>query len=126
MNGVRVLVGMVVIALLVVAVDALSDATQNRPDAIVSGTRSTVVFDLELRDHSRNEAAAAATLWSVCAGTITHATLRSGPAAAVDGWAVTVEPALGENSRRRLVGCLEDTTIDGVLAQVVDLSPHPR
>ncbi|MGH9119487.1 MAG: hypothetical protein ACRD0A_16910 [Acidimicrobiales bacterium] len=126
MKTVRVLVGMVVVALLVVVVDALSDATQNRPDAIVAGSRSTVVYDIELRDQRRNEAAAAATLWSVCAGTVTHATLRSGPAASMAGWSVTVEPALGENSRRRLVGCLEDTTIDGVLARVVDLTPHPR
>jgi len=126
MNAIRLLAGVFVVALLVIAVDALSDATQNRPDAVVAGTRSTVVFDVELRDPARDRDAAADTLWSVCSGTILHATRLAGPAASADGWSVTVEPALGENSRRRLVGCLEDATVDGVLGRVVELTPHPR
>lgn len=120
----RVLAGILGVAVLVLGVDALSDATQNRPDEIDPGTRSTVVFDVELR-HRAGSGAAAQTLWSVCSGTITHATTVAGPVATGSAWSVTVEPALGEHSRRRLVGCLEDATIDGVLGRVVDLTPHP-
>jgi hypothetical protein len=122
---VRLLAGALAVALLVIGIDQLSDATQNRPDAIEAGTRSTVVFDVDLRQRNQREAAAAHTLWSVCSGTITHATTMAGPAASGGAWSVTVEPALGEHSRRRLVGCLEDATIDGVLGRVVDLTPHP-
>jgi hypothetical protein len=125
MRGARVVAGLVVTVGLAVGVDALSDATQNRPDDVESGTRSTVVFDLALRDHGRSEAAAAQTLWSVCSTTVDHATTIRGPVAQGDAWEVVVAPALGEHSRRRLVGCLEDATIDGVLARVVDLTPHP-
>jgi hypothetical protein len=122
---VRLLAGVLAVALLVIGIDTLSDATQNRPDDVEAGTRSTVEFDVTLRHRNRSDAAAADTLWSVCAGTITHATTLSGPAAVGDTWKVTVEPALGEHSRRRLVGCLEDATIDGVLGRVLDLTPHP-
>ena len=126
MNVARLVAAALIVGLLVLAVDALSDATQNRPDRITAGTRSTVVFDVDLRNEVRDEGTAARTLWSVCAGTVTHARAISGPLATVDGWAVTVEPALGEHSRRRLVGCLEDATIDGVIGRVVELTPHPR
>ena len=122
---VRLLAGALAVVLLVLGIDQLSDATQNRPDDIEAGTRSTVVFDVDLRQRSQREAAAAHTLWSVCSGTVTHATTLAGPTVRGDAWAVTVEPALGEHSRRRLVGCLEDATIDGVLGRVVDLTPHP-
>jgi hypothetical protein len=122
---VRLLAGVLAIALLIVGVDTLSDATQNRPDDVEAGTRSEVVFDVTLRQRNRAEAVAADTLWSVCAGTITHATTLSGPTGVGDEWKVTVEPALGEHSRRRLVGCLEDATIDGVLGRVLNLTPHP-
>jgi hypothetical protein len=121
----RLLAGTLAVALLVVGIDTLSDATQNRPDDVEAGTRSTVIFDVDLRQRPGREAAAAETLWNVCAGTITHATTLDGPAAKGTAWSVTVEPALGEHSRRRLVGCLEDATIDGMLGHVVDLTPHP-
>jgi hypothetical protein len=125
-SALRVLVGVVVIGLLLVAVDALSDATQNRPDAVEPDTRTTVLFHIDTRDDDRDPTTAADTLWSVCATTISHATVLSGPEAAGSDFAVTVQPALGEHSRRRLVGCLEDATIDGVIGRVMEFTPHPR
>jgi hypothetical protein len=126
MNARRLLIGAVFAAVAVFSIDALADATQNRPDAIVSGTRSTVVFSVETRDDPGGDPAAALTLWRVCAATVSHVEVLEGPREVRDGWAVTVEPALGEHSRRRLVGCLEDATLDGVRGEVVDLTPHPR
>jgi hypothetical protein len=109
----------------VLGVDALADATQNRPDPIETGTRSTVVFGVDVRDGKWDEAAAALALWSTCASTVTHTRTVAGPDRAGDLWSVTLEPALGEHGRRRLVGCIEDATVDGVLGNVVNLTPHP-
>jgi hypothetical protein len=125
MTGPRLLAGLVAAVVLSVGVDALADATQNRPDTVAADTRSTVLFDVSLRQPARPEQAAAVTLWSLCSGTVAHATTIAGPVLHDDAWSVTVQPALGEHSRRRLVGCLEDATIDGVIGRVVDLTPHP-
>jgi hypothetical protein len=45
-------------------------------------------------------------------------------AAAVDGdgWTATVEPAIGEHGEKRLVGCLEDLTLDRVVGRVLDIA----
>lgn len=116
--------GVVFVAGSVIAVDALADATQNRPDAVVTGTRSTVLFDVETRDGGGPDDAAHA-LWGICSTTVEHVVTVEGPTAVDDGWSVTVEPALGEHSRRRLVGCLEDATLDGVRGDVIALTPRP-
>jgi hypothetical protein len=35
-----------------------------------------------------------------------------------DGYTVSISPAIGENGRKRLVGCLEDATLDRVMGHV--------
>jgi hypothetical protein len=38
---------------------------------------------------------------------------------------VRLEPALARNARRRFVGCLEDLTLEGALARVVEWENVP-
>jgi hypothetical protein len=101
-----------------VAIVGLADATQNRPDVIVPGSSTSIRFTVETHRFARGDAAAADTIWAVCIATVGHA-VATMPEPVGDAWEVEVTPALGEHSRRRLVGCLEDATVDRVLANVI-------
>jgi len=113
------------VALLVVAVlgvIALADATQNRPDVVQAGSTSRLTFAVENRDGPAGIGEAQA-LWAVC-----HRTARSldvtGPMASLGAgrYRLEVTPAVGHNARKRLVGCLEDMTLDGLLGRVTALT----
>ncbi len=116
---------MTAVALLVVAVlgvIALADATQNRPDVVQAGSTSRLTFAVENRDGPAGIGEAQA-LWAVC-----HRTARSldvtGPMASLGAgrYRLEVTPAVGHNARKRLVGCLEDMTLDGLLGRVTALT----
>ena len=111
-----------VLAVLAVAgiVVGMAELTQNRPDAVRAGSRTTVAFTVATRDVQRGEPAAAAALWAVCAGTVAGEV--SAPEAVGEEWRVTIMPAIGEHGENRLVGCLEDVTLDRVIGDVVDVS----
>lgn len=102
----------------VVGLGALADATQNRPDERVAGSVTEVAFTVSTRDHRHGDAGAAAALWAVCAGTV-PGDVSPAPAERDGVFEVTVRPAIGEHGENRLVGCLEDATLDRVLADVV-------
>lgn len=99
---------------------ALREATQNRPDVVEAGTSTTVDFTVDTHRFQRGDQAAATTLWAVCSSTV-DGTVSPVPTPTGDGWRVTVSPAIGEHGEKRLVGCIEDVTIDRVLGHVVDL-----
>jgi hypothetical protein len=99
----------------------LADLTQNRPDTAVAGTSTVVEFDVATRDYRGSDAAAAAALWAVCGVTVPGE--DGGPVTSADGdFAVTITPAIGENGRKRLLGCLEDGTLDRVMGHVQSVS----
>jgi hypothetical protein len=114
-------VGLAVLAVLtVLGVMTLADLTQNRPDAVVEDSSTTIAFDVATRRYSGPELMAAQSLWAVCQSTI------GGDKTAVTEvgghFSVTVSPAFGENGRKRLTGCIEDATVDRVMGDVVRLS----
>jgi hypothetical protein len=116
---VRQVIAIVAVAVAVYfAVDMLADATQNRPDAPVAGSTSVVEFSVSTRDFQRGEGAAASALWTVCAATV-PGDVSAQPEPVGDHWQVTVSPAIGKHGEKRLVGCLEDVTIDRVVGNVV-------
>lgn len=98
----------------------MREATQNRPDVVEAGTTTTVDFTVDTHRFQRGDSAAATTLWAVCSSTV-DGTVSPLPVAHGDRWRVTVSPAIGEHGEKRLVGCLEDVTIDRVLGNVVDV-----
>jgi hypothetical protein len=103
----------------------LAELTQNRPDPVAAGTATVVAFDVSTRDYQRGEGAAAQALWAVCSATVGgEVTGVSTPAeGAVDaGYTVSISPAIGENGRKRLVGCLEDATLDRVMGHVESIT----
>lgn len=121
--------GLLVIgAVLVVAVLGIADATQNRADGLKSGTRSEVILEVDTRNVHDSEVAAQG-LWGTCQQTVDHKRLRSFEALGDGRFSIVVEPAIGEHDERRLVGCLEDFTIERVLGDVIeirDLEPEPK
>lgn len=104
---------------MVVAIDVIADATQNRPDPPVSDRATEVTIDIAHRDANRSTTKTAEALWVACRSTVggdTRATeLRHLGRGTVR---LIVEPALGEHAQRRFVGCLEDATFDRVAGRV--------
>lgn len=121
----QALVGRVaILAVAVVALFGLADATQNRPDERVAGSRTTIAFAVDTHDYQRGEQAAAQALWALCSATV-DGDVTALPEATSDGWEVAIAPAIGEHGERRLVGCLEDLTLDRVVGEVVQLRSSP-
>ena len=103
----------------------LAELTQNRPDPVEAGTATVVTFDVATRDYQRGDGAAAQALWAVCSATVGGevtgvAALAEGTVD--DGYTVSISPAIGENGRKRLVGCLEDATLDRVMGHVESIT----
>ena len=114
-----IVIVLILAAVLFLAIDELGDLTQNRPDERVGGNTS-IALDLSLRDADLgSKADAARSLWMACRGTVSSDLIDLSPR---PGGAITLllEPALGPYSMRRLQGCLEDGTIDGLSATLVD------
>ncbi len=117
--GARLLLAVVAVAAVAAGVDALGDATQTRPDAVVAGSRTEITLAVRVRTPALTPLGAARALWAVCAGEASSATVEPGVTPAGDHFVVAAEPALGPNAWRRVQGCLEDLTVDGVLGRVV-------
>jgi hypothetical protein len=118
----RVLVGLLGVALAVALVMELMEMTQNRHDTDRHDGTSTIVVSLSTKRGFDHELAAHS-LWAACQPTVLANRLVSLTGNA-DGehLALAVAPALGEHAERRLIGCLEDATVDLVSAHVVSVS----
>lgn len=112
--------------LLAGAVDALADATQNRPDVYPTDRATTVQLYLESRRPGVDTLRLAETLWVVCQHTVPTRIHAVSVDATASGHATLVlNPALGRHSIRRFRGCLSDFTVDRVLGQVVAVTEGP-
>jgi len=98
----------------------LAELTQNRPDPTVEGSTTVVSFDVATRDYRGGDETAAQALWAVCSATVDGAI--TAPASTGEDFRVTISPAIGDNGRKRLVGCLEDGTLDRVMGHVASVS----
>jgi hypothetical protein len=116
----RALILLLVVVGTIVVIDVLADATQSRPDEVRADEVTELVLDVDVDRFHPGEAAAAAALWAVCAAqTRSRPTTAGGPEAIGDGrYRLVLAPAVGEHDQRKLVGCLEDLTIDRVRGDV--------
>jgi hypothetical protein len=111
-------VAAVVLGLLsVVGVNELADLTQNRPDPVVDGSSTVIRFDVGTRDYPGSDLQAAQALWAVCSSTVGGEDSVLTPVE-TGGFTVSVSPAFGTNGRKRLAGCLEDSTLDRVQGHI--------
>jgi hypothetical protein len=107
------------VATAVVGIQALADATQNRPDPASPADATEVVLHVRTKD-GYPPALGAEGLWAACRQTVRAARLAA--PVRTEGeqrFVLALEPALGPHARRRLLGCVQDATIDDVTATVV-------
>ena len=120
------LVGAVIVGLLGwAAIDVLADATQTRPDAKRAGT-TVVDLRIDTKAGGPTVVEAADALWAACRAVlpagITRVSLSpTGP----DRQRLVLNGMVGQNARRRFVGCLEDATIDLSQARVTEFRTTP-
>lgn len=116
-----VAIGVVVAAGIALFIDALGDATQTRPDRLVPGSRTVIELQMSTRDGSSAFDAARA-LWVACGGDAEDVTPVGDHQP--DRYLAEAEPAMGPNAMRKVRGCLEDLTLDRILADVVSVAHH--
>jgi hypothetical protein len=110
---------------LFMAIDALGDLTQNRPDPGVSlGSTSAITLEVTREGWTRSEKEAVRSLWRACLHTVSPAFHADDFVDRGNGIVTMfISPAPGESAERRLRGCLQDATLDNVLARVVSFRP---
>jgi hypothetical protein len=103
-----------------VTVGELGDLTQTRSDHVDPRSRSEIVLEVRTLRYHQPEEDAARNLWAACSGTTGRRLVADPGFVPVGDHEVrfSVAPGLGEYARRRLVGCLEDTTLDRVKGNV--------
>lgn len=116
----RLLAGVIVAGLLGVLVIGLMQVTQNKHTTDRHDGTSTITLSVSTKRGFAPELAATS-LWAACQTTVLSNRLVSLTPAGGD-FALAIQPALGEHAERRLVGCLEDATIDLVSAHVVSIT----
>ncbi len=108
----------VAVAVTVAGLWGLAELTQNRPDPIEEGSSTELVVSVRTREGA-GLVRHAERLWAVCSGTARGIHQVGDIVEEGDGlFQLTLSPALGEHTRRRLVGCLEDFTLDGLKGSV--------
>jgi hypothetical protein len=122
----RLLAVVVAVALAAGLVIALAELTQNRPDIVEENSASRIRYRVETRGY--DEKLAAIGLWAACQQVVDSRVPDRMPSAESDDatFTVTVRPALGEHAQRRLIGCMEDGTIDRVRGDVVSITEFVR
>ena len=99
----------------------MAELTQNRPDVVRAGhDDDRRLLRVDPRLPAGRAGGGGRALGGVRGDRRRHASPVPEPVG--DAWRVTIEPAIGEHGENRLVGCLEDVTIDRVVGQVLSLS----
>lgn len=122
----RTVIALVGVAVVVVGtIWALREATQNRPDPDPRPARTEIELEVRQRSGLGQPSALGTALWSACSprlGPARHIGLvdvvEGGPGRVV----LVLDHTLGKHARRRLVGCMEDTVLDDVQADVIGMT----
>ena len=103
-------------------VDVVADRTQSRPDP--DPDHVALTLDVSVRDAGYSATAQAGALWSLCRGRLQVDSVEVTPSGPVNARLV-VTGVMGEHTRRKFLGCLQDTSLDGVRAGVVATTTRP-
>jgi hypothetical protein len=93
-------------------------ATEYRDGTDRSAAQTTVTFAISLRSYHHDTANAAATLRAACLASLSWQRANQPIALGGNEFRATVRPSLARDTKRRLAGCPEDTTIDRVKGSV--------
>jgi hypothetical protein len=102
------------------AVDELSDLTQSRPDPVNDAAVTELVVAVEEDRFGTGIDGAADALWAVCAAQTSSLVAGGAGLDRIDDgrYRAVLEPAVGHHEEKKLVGCLEDLTVDRVMGDV--------
>lgn len=101
------------------AIDLVADATQTRTDPVAVGA-SEVTLVVNTRGRTAGTTETAEALWVACRNVLNRSVSAEPPQPlGRDVYRFRISPAVGEHARRRLVGCLEDATLDRTSARVL-------
>ena len=112
--------GLLLLISLVVVLLAVALSGRSRPDADTSGLRSNVVITLDTRNGLDRDLAALS-LFEACHTLIENQRLVELTQLETGRYLLVLEPALGEQAKRRFFGCLDDGVLERVHA---DLQGH--
>jgi hypothetical protein len=105
--------------LVLMGINMLEDLTKNRADTLRGGVSNLVLQIDSKSENLGSNVSVARSLWAACHGTVPN-DLQSISRAGSMTVALNVKPAIGEYGMRRLKGCLQDGTLDGVQATVLN------
>lgn len=120
----RLLGLVVVLVATVVGLVALSNATKFEGEQEHGGT-TRVEFTVETRNYHHDLEDAASSLWYACVGVVSWEDATHPVAVDAGRYVASIRPALGEDSRRRFRGCLEDASVDRIRGDVVGMQQLP-
>lgn len=107
------------------AIDQIADATQTRADPTRPGT-TELTMSVQVKGRVAGVDETAEALWVACRNVLNRRVQAGRPVLLGDGvYRLEISPVIGDHARRRLVGCLEDATLDRVSANVLDLRDRP-
>jgi hypothetical protein len=123
----RVLIAIALGAAAFLVIGALGDLTQSRPDPVNAEAATELVLSVDEDRFGPGEDGAAAALWAVCSAQTRSRVTDDGELRAVgDGhYRVVLAPAVGHHEQKKLIGCLEDLTIDRVVGRVESFRTFP-
>ena len=118
MKSLMVVVGLTVTGFVVIG--ELGDLTQSRPDSVRDGGATELVLSVDEERFGPGQAGAAAALWAVCSAQTRSRAIGDGELRPLgEGrYRVVLTPAVGHHEQKKLVGCLEDLTVDRVVGDV--------
>ncbi|HEX2699449.1 MAG TPA: hypothetical protein VHM89_04495 [Acidimicrobiales bacterium] len=106
------------VAVATVGIDALADASQNRPDTVLEGTTSSVIVAVD-PGSARSPVTSTKALWGACTTQLGGGFKVVGMTELEAGQVqVLVTPRIGTYAERRLRGCVGDATTDRIRASV--------
>ncbi len=122
----RVMILGVLLVIGAFVVDALGDATQTRNDDRDHDKQTEVVFHVDARHFRQSLDTAAAALWGKCSATVAGDLVGRGVVPIGGGnYRFAMTPSLGEHGKERLLGCLNDLSIDRVKSNVESVHDVP-
>ena len=108
------------------AVDAIGDATQTREDERHNDRKTEVVMHLEGKNFRQSLDTAAQALWGSCAATVGGHLVEPGIEPIGPGeYRFAMTPSLGDHGKERLLGCINDWSIDRLLSNVESVEDVP-
>jgi hypothetical protein len=116
----------VTLVLSLAAVAVLRELTQTRPKEVTAAGTTLIVLDIDQRRQDRPLPTVAEDLWGSCRSRL-PGDVRLTAITQLDDEHVQIEfdRALGSTGRVRIVGCLQDQTLDLVRADVLSIESTP-